>query len=143
MLGRLLQKTDFERLLAVPPCSRSTHFAVHHLQAWPSSPRRSGVDKLCTGDAPDSTPSVDNIVDGHWLGTVIPKRHAARAVTRNLLRRQVRAAVLRHQGGLRAGLWLVRLRRPFDKTQFVSAASDALRRAAADELDRLLRRAAA
>jgi ribonuclease P protein component len=143
MLGRLLCKSDFERLLAVPPSLRSTHFAVHHLQARPSPPRRPGVDRLCTGDAPDLTAPVDNIVDGHWLGSVIPKRHAARSVTRNLLRRQVRAAVLRHQAQLRPGMWLVRLRRPFDRTQFVSAASTALRRAAAAELDRLLQRAGA
>jgi ribonuclease P protein component len=143
MLGRLLHRTDFERLLAVPPCSRSAHFAVHHVPARPNSPRSDGVDKLCTDDAPDLRTSVDNIVVGHWLGSVIPKRHAPRAVTRNLLRRQVRAAMQRHQNGLRAGLWLVRLRRPFDQTLFVSAASTALRRAAAAELDRLLRRAAA
>jgi ribonuclease P protein component len=141
MLGRLLRKTDFERLLAVPPCSRSTHFAVHHVQARPSTPRKPGVDSLCTGDAPNSVAPVDNMVAGHWLGTVIPKRHAARSVTRNLLRRQVRAAMLCHQPRLRPGLWLVRLRRPFDRAQFVSAASTALRRTAAAELDRLLQRA--
>ena len=51
--------------------------------------------------------------------------------------------MLRHQLRLRPGLWLVRLRRPFDKTQFVAAASVALSRATADELDRLLQRVAA
>jgi ribonuclease P protein component len=143
MLGRLLRKSDFERLLAVPPCSRSTHFAVHHLLARPSLPHQTRTDRLCTGDAPETNVPVDNIIVGHWLGTVIPKRHAARSVTRNLLRRQVRSAMLRHQPRLRAGLWVVRLRRPFDKGQFVSAASAALRRAAAVELDQLLRKAAA
>jgi ribonuclease P protein component len=143
MLGRLLRKSDFERLLAVPPCSRSTHFAVHHLLARPSLPRQPRVDRLSTEEASETIVPVDNIIAGHWLGTVIPKRHAARSVTRNLLRRQVRSAMLRHQPRLRAGLWLVRLRRPFDKAQFISASSNALRRAAAVELDQLLQRAGA
>ena len=81
--------------------------------------------------------------DGHWLGSVVPKRHARRAVTRNMLRRQVRAAMERHVARLRPGLWLVRLRLPFARTTFTAADSKALRTAAADELDRLFARAAA
>ena len=98
MIGRLLRKCDFERTLAMPPCSRSAHFAVHHLPAWPSvrgKPDRKALDgKLCTGDTPHRDQSVDNLVSGLWLGHVVPKRHAARSVTRNMLRRQVRARQL-------------------------------------------------
>ncbi|HMO48085.1 MAG TPA: ribonuclease P protein component [Rubrivivax sp.] len=137
MIGRLLRKSDFERLLAVPPCSRSAHFAVHYLHACPGAATGPGANELCTSDAPDSAPSVDNL----WLGTVVPKRHAPRAVTRNVLRRQVRAAMQRQQPRLRPGMWLVRLRQPFARSSFVSADSIALRRAAASELDRLLQRA--
>ncbi len=79
----------------------------------------------------------------HWVGCVVPKRHARRAVTRNLLKRQIRAALGRHAAALQPGLWLVRLRSPFVKTAFPSAASAALSSAAREELDRLLRRAAA
>ncbi len=145
MIGRLLRKCDFERVLAVTPCSRSPHFAVHYLQAGPSAPakpaRLVAAEKLCTGDSQDGAVSVDNSPCGHWLGTVIPKRHAARSVTRNTLRRQVRAAVQRHESSLRPGLWLVRLRQPFAKAAFPAADSTAMRRAAAVELDRLLARA--
>ena len=77
------------------------------------------------------------------MGTVVPKRHAPRAVTRNMLRRQVRAAVQRHEPQLRPGLWLVRLRQPFARSSFVSADSAALRGAVAGELERLLQRAGA
>ena len=86
--------------------------------------------------------AVDKRPDGHWLGSVIPKRHAKRSVTRNLLRRQIRAVMGDHLGRLPAGLWLVRLRTPFDRTLFVSAASPALRRAARSELQQLFDRAA-
>jgi ribonuclease P protein component len=142
MIGRLLRKTDFERVLAVPPCSRSAHFAVHYLHARPSEPRRPAIGILSTGDAPKLTVPVDNLPAGYWLGQVIPKRHAARSVTRNMLRRQVRAAMQRNASQLRPGLWLVRLRQPFPKAAYVSAESTALRRAASAELDRLFARAA-
>jgi ribonuclease P protein component len=79
--------------------------------------------------------SVDDSGATHWIGVVLPKRLARRAVTRNLLRRQIRAAMDRHAGGLPAGLWVVRLRAGFDRAEFRSAASDPLRRAARSELD--------
>jgi len=81
-----------------------------------------------------------------WLGTVVPKRHAKRAVTRSLLKRQMRAALLRRdapgQLPLRAGLWVVRLRAPFDRLSFPAAASDGLRDAASTELHTMLENAA-
>jgi ribonuclease P protein component len=140
MIGRLLRKSDFERVLAMPPCSRSSHFAVHYLCARPREPRQAAVDRLSTGDSQKHDDSVDNSVSGLWLGQVIPKRHAVRSVTRNMLRRQVRAAMERHVARLRPGLWLVRLRQPFPKKAFVSADSAALRSAASAELERLFER---
>lgn len=80
-------------------------------------------------------------VVGQWGGCVIPKRHARRSVTRNLLKRQIRAAFDRHAARLPAGLWVVRLKAPFAPGQFPSAASAALRAAARAELDTLLARA--
>ena len=77
-----------------------------------------------------------------WLGTVVPKRHARRAVTRSLLKRQMRAVVVAHAASMAPGLWVVRLRSGFDRSSFVSAASTALAGAARDELDRLLLRCA-
>ena len=72
---------------------------------------------------------------GIWLGAVVPKRHARKAVTRNLIKRQIRVAVTRHAGVLAGGLWVVRLRSPFDRICFPSASSDALKRAARAELE--------
>jgi ribonuclease P protein component len=145
MIRRLRQRRDFDRLLAVPPCLRSTHFAVHHLQAAPLPSQRALRHRLSqvlsTSSSTESDKAVDNGLGPIWLGQMLPKRHAARAVTRNLLRRQVRAAVTRHEARLAPGLWLVRLRRPFAAADFRSAASQALRRAAASELDQLFARA--
>lgn len=86
--------------------------------------------------------AVDSVLEGHWLGAVIPKRHARRSVTRNLLRRQIRSVMNDRLDTLPPGLWLVRLRTPFAKVDFVSAASELLRRAARDELQQLFSRAA-
>ena len=43
-----------------------------------------------------------------------------------------------HEAGLSAGLWLIRLSRPFSPRDFPSAASQALRQAARQELERLV-----
>jgi ribonuclease P protein component len=96
---------------------------------------------LSTGDARVVTKPVDDLPDAHWLGTVVPKRHARRSVTRSLLKRQIRAAMARHADALPPGLWLVRLRAPFVVAQFPSAASSALSAAVRVELDQLLTKA--
>jgi len=75
---------------------------------------------------------------GLWLGAVVPKRHARRAVTRTLLKRQIRSVVDARAAALLGGLWVVRLRAPFDKTRFPSAASEALSQSAREELEGLL-----
>jgi ribonuclease P protein component len=143
MIGRLVHTVDIAKALAAPARSRSTHFAVHHVHAAPSTPRlRPPKDELSTGKAQDRQSPVDKSPVDHWVGCVVPKRHARRAVTRNLLKRQIRAALGRHVEALQPGLWLVRLRSPFVKTSFPSAASAALVSAACEELDRLLIRAA-
>jgi ribonuclease P protein component len=96
--------------------------------------------ELSTSTVHKCAEAVDDSPAGHWLGAVLPKRLAKRSVTRNLLRRQIRAALGRHQASLPPGLWVVRLRAGFARSDFVSAASDALRRAARAELDQALLR---
>ena len=78
------------------------------------------------------------------LGLVIPKRHARRAVTRNLIKRQGRQAFVQALPVLPAGDWLLRLRAPFSTSSssgkeatggaYKSAASVALKRAVGQEL---------
>lgn len=159
MTGRIVRSVDFERVLAVAARVRTEHFAVHHLPGAPTpmakpSTKRSKLE-LSTEDAPSMVMAVDDYggrtraeassvppPNQVWLGLVVPKRHARRSVTRSLFKRQIRAAVGRHASALADGLWVVRLRAPFDKAAFPSAASVALRRAARAELDGLLAGAA-
>jgi ribonuclease P protein component len=133
-VGRLVSTADFDRVLGTKPWARSLHFSIHHLALFPVR-----GETFSTGEAPSLSDAVDDLSSPrHWLGPVVPKRHARRAVTRNLLKRQIRAAVERHALALPPGMWVVRLRAPFDRTQFLSAASRALRDAARGELDAML-----
>lgn len=158
-VGRIVRTADFERVLARRPCVRSTHFALHHLAAGPSLPAprapRPAEGSTCTQLSTSRSPSWSQPVDdslagdapeipppGRWLGLVCPKRHARRAVTRNLLKRQTRALMDELGSALPLGLWVMRLRAPFDPRQFPSATSDALRTAARNELRGLIVRAA-
>jgi ribonuclease P protein component len=131
----------------------SAHFALHHLfgspQRFVSALTRQSDAKLSTEAQQGGTLPVDDlsmklvstVSEAQWLGMVVPKRHARRAVTRTLLKRQIRNVAAAHADSLAAGLWVVRLRAPFDKSRFVSAASNDLKKAAREELDQLLRRA--
>src|SRR6201996_8007092 len=86
------------------------------------------------------TPTPAGGID-RWLGLVVPKRHAKRAVTRTLVKRQIRHVAAACARQLEPGLWVVRQRSPFDPKQFPSAASDALKEAARAELRALFERA--
>ncbi len=154
MIARLVRSADFERVLRTRTRVNSQHFAVHHVADRPGTPAKHAVkavaSELSTGEVRIEVPPVDDSVvadicqpaDAVWLGMVVPKRHAKRSVTRSLLKRQIRHAVIAHAQSLAAGLWVVRLRAPFDRTRFVSAASDELRRVVREELDSLIGSAA-
>ena len=157
MTGRITRAVDFERVLKTASQARSPHFAVHHLASTPSgfkNPLFMPVDaQLSTSAAAVPQVAVDELDISHvgetpkrgvWLGMVVPKRHAKRAVTRTLLKRQIKAAMalLELQTPAPSGLWVVRLRAPFDRAVYVSAASKALSAVARDELTRVLNSAA-
>jgi ribonuclease P protein component len=74
------------------------------------------------------------------LGVLLPKRWARRAVTRNAIRRQIYEAAREKAHQLPQAAFVVRLRTEFSRKQFVSATSDALKRAVRAELDQLLDR---
>lgn len=75
------------------------------------------------------------------VGAVLPKRWAKRAVTRNTIKRQVYSVT--EAAHLPPAAYVVRLRVAFDRAQFHSATSDALKRAVRGELLLLLQRAGA
>ena len=143
MIGRIVCSADFERVLGVRSRVNSAHFALHHLSDTPGKGAARACEvldqQLSTGAATLGTAPVDDARPcALWMGAVVPKRHARRAVTRTLIKRQIRAAVARHAAHLEAGLWVIRLRSPFDRARFTSAASDQLKQAARAELEQVL-----
>ena len=148
MLGRIVHKSDFQRVLATPVCARSAHFAAYHVLARPAVSKRASEERLgsnlSTGTEEQPVSSVDKPLEAGqlWAGFVLPKKLARRSVTRQLLKRQAREALRCRADTLPPGLWIVRLRAPFDRSAFVSASSAALKRAARAELDGLLAAAA-
>jgi ribonuclease P protein component len=79
-------------------------------------------------------------VHGVWLGAMVPKRWAKRAVTRNAIKRQIYNVSADFEPRLLARAHVVRLRAPFDRAQFVSATSDVLKAAVRVELQQLFSR---
>jgi ribonuclease P protein component len=77
-----------------------------------------------------------------WVGALIPKRWARRAVTRNAIKRQIFNVSQSLETELPAAAHVVRLCAAFDRARFVSASSDALKQAVRAELHQLFTRAA-
>ena len=78
-----------------------------------------------------------------WIGALVPKRWARRAVTRNVIKRQiyiVSADFLHHYP---QAVFLVRLRREFSRKDFLSATSVVLKKAVRAEVADLMRFGAA
>lgn len=102
------------------------------------------VSELCTEVAPDRDHSVDNrdrvacTKANLGFATLVPKRHAKRAVTRNLIRRQMRESLHEGMGVPCGSKVLIRLRAAFDGRRYPAAASMALRAAVRQELATLL-----
>lgn len=128
-------------LLSAPTVAKTTHFVLQ------AASEQSVALELPTGRAPDRTESVDNSVPVSpsscktGLALVVPKRHAKRAATRNLVKRQMREAMRGASADWSGRQMLIRQRRPFAPQQFRSATSDALRDAVRGELEQLFAQA--
>ena len=144
MPERLRGAQAFETALAGRPRGRSPHFALHVVSpaataAAAVAVRDPASPELSTARTGEAQSLVDVVAPAPRcrLGMVVPKRHAKRAVTRNLVKRQMRAAVARHAASLPPGDWVLRLRAPLDRKAFTSARSDALAVAVRAELETL------
>ncbi len=129
-------------LLSAPTVAKTSHFILQAALVKPVA------QELPTGIAPEQTESVDNYVFPSpsaqppiGLALVVPKRHAKRAATRNLVKRQMREAVRRWSADWTGRQVLIRQRSAFSPQQYHSAASDALREAVRGELELLFTQA--
>lgn len=81
--------------------------------------------------------------DSTWIGAIVPKRWARRAVSRNLIKRQIYSIADHFESSLPHGAHVVRLRSAFDRAHFKSASSEELKKAVRTELEQLFERAMA
>lgn len=125
-MQRLQTRAQFQAVLAGATVARTAHFALHR----------------CALDAPTGGAGLFG-VPAVWIGAMVPKRWARRAVTRNAIRRQIYAVGATFEAALPQAAHVVRLRSGFDRKEFVSASSDRLKAAVRAELQQLLGRAAA
>ena len=119
--------------------SRTTHFALHRtgLQA-PGGESTEPVPPPDGNSGPGSERSQALFaVQAVWLGALIPKRWAKRSVTRNAIKRQIYTVSQQFETRLPMAAHVVRLRAGFDRKQFVSAVSPALKQAVRAELQQL------
>jgi ribonuclease P protein component len=140
---RLKTRPQFQAALSGGTVSRTPHFALHRLSL---------PESLLTGDtsAPQGAPSGSNTdtpaslfkTQEVWLGAMVPKRWARRAVTRNTIKRQIYAISAQFEVRLPCAAHVVRLRSEFDRRQFISATSPLLKNAVRLELEQLFERAA-
>lgn len=131
-MQRLKTRPQFQATMAGETVARTAHFALHRLvlgarECTPAS-ARTGAQALFSG------PDV-------WLGAMVPKRWARRAVTRNAIKRQIYSVAVALEPTLPTAAHVVRLRATFDRKQFVSASSDPLKQAVRAELQQLFERA--
>jgi ribonuclease P protein component len=110
-VDKLTLRADFEAVMAAGVVARTSHFALHQ-QSQTATSR---------------------------IGAVVPKRWARKAVTRNLIKRQIYALVREPwTTNLPCADRVIRLRKAFDNKLFISASSENLRRSIRSELHQLM-----
>jgi len=127
---RLQTRPQFQAVLAGAIVARTTHFALHR-NALDVMNMQTVVSK--THDSPRLFPLPDI-----WLGAMVPKRWAKRAVTRNAIKRQIYTVSADFSPRVSDTGWVVRLRRDFSRKEFVSASSEALKQLVRSEVQALL-----
>jgi len=127
---RLQTRSQFQAVLAGAIVAKTTHFALHRnaldARVVPARPVK-GLD------APVLFP-----VQDLWMGAMVPKRWAKRAVTRNAIKRQIYTVSADFSHQYPQAAFVVRLRRDFSRTEFVSASSERLKQAVRAEVQALL-----
>ena len=126
-MERLKQWSEFQAVMSAGTVARTPHFVLHQWQPPVKASTGSGFEK-----AP--TLFVEGVL---MMGALTPKRWAKRAVTRNLIRRQVHAVTRELEKGLTPTAYVVRLRATFSPQKFVSASSDVLKQVVRQELRQL------
>jgi ribonuclease P protein component len=131
---RLKNRAQYEAAMAGGTVSRTPHFVLH----------RAALDATSkpAGPGSDGPQALFAVQDEPWMGAVVPKRWAKRAVTRNGIKRQIYNVSASFEPRLPAAAHVVRLRMDFARAQFTSAWSETLKASVRGELLQLFEKAA-
>lgn len=134
-MQRLQTRPQFQAALSGVVVAKTLHFALHrNLLDTPALKLRASK---ATG------PTTLFPVKDVWLGAMVPKRWARRAVTRNAIKRQIYSVSADFQHLYQQAAFVVRLRRDFSRKEFASATSVQLLAAVRGELQSLFQAGAA
>jgi len=131
-LYRLQSRAQFEAVLGSPVVAKTPNFALH-LRSEPTN-----ASPQTPAHSPDQAALFEP--QAASLGAMVPKRWARKAVTRNLVKRQIYAVAQEHLPDQPPHAYVVRLRQPFAAQKFRSAASGALKQEVRSQLLTLLNR---
>lgn len=134
-LQRLKTRSQFQAVLAGGTVARTAHFALH------CAALDLTVVEQKTSEPSKAPPQALFVVRDVWMGAMVPKRWAKRAVTRNAIKRQIYSVSGDFESALPVAAHVVRLRAGFDRKQYISATSEALKTAVRQELQQLFARA--
>ena len=136
-MQRITSKAQFAAVMAGQTVSRTPHFALHRVALTRYA--EDAVPAAVSADAKSDSASKKALfaVADSWLGVIVPKRWAKRAVTRNTIKRQIYAVSTGDSCQLPPAAHVVRLRAGFDRAEFISATSDKLKAAVRAELQHL------
>ncbi|MSQ65331.1 MAG: ribonuclease P protein component [Limnohabitans sp.] len=110
---KITQRADFDAVMAAGVSASTQHFALH----------------------------IHRTILQRRIGAVVPKRRAKKAVTRNTIKRQIYAFAGQYPGLTEAADMVVRLRKTFLRTKYISASSRVLKKAVRTELQQLFDKA--
>jgi ribonuclease P protein component len=130
-LQRLKTRSQFQAVLAGSTVARTAHFALH------CAALDTGVVKSPATSLQTAPPMALFVVKDVWMGAMVPKRWAKKAVTRNAIKRQIYNVSTDYESALTVAAHVVRLRSGFDRKQFISASSELLKDAVRLELQQL------
>ena len=129
-MQRLKTRPQFQAVLAGTIVAKTPHFVLHrNVLAAKAVPNRSGKQV----DAPVLFREQDM-----WIGAMVPKLWAKRAVTRNAIKRQIYTVSAEFSHLYPQAAFVVRLRSSFSRTEFVSAVSGLLKQAIQTEVQALM-----
>ncbi|MBC7610368.1 MAG: ribonuclease P protein component [Polaromonas sp.] len=137
-MQRLKTRPQFQAVLAGAVVARTEHFALHC----------NGLDAVAPKSTDSAKPRKDTVapplsaalfpVQDMWIGAMVPKRWAKRAVTRNAIKRQIYTVSAGFLAHYPQAAFLVRLRKEFSRKEFVSATSAQLKEVVRAEVTALM-----